>query len=484
MDSPFPSWITKTMIRGVKGFNLDAYLMALEGWRRGLTLTWYLDPSEETDLKLIGFNPLGKSFSLKNNENGKVHYFYRSRGDLVSNEAVDIVQDKYKTKQMLLEAGVPTPKGFKFEKNEKIEQIIEKFNQEGLNYPVVIKPVFGSLGKGVIINIKNKEELKNALIETNNSEDRYNSYVIEEHIEGEEFRLYVIGDEVVAATKRVPANVVGDGKSTIKELIEEKNKLRKENPYLRKKLIKIDDSVENFIKNKGLSLESIPEKDELVYLKGPSNIAAGGDPIDATDRISAVAKTVAVSAVKAIPHLIHAGVDIIVNKEEAYIIEINSTADIVLHLFPIEGHPRNVPEKIIDYYFPETKGYAKEKTQLYFDYREINKILRNKLAQKLVITNSPKGKLYSKKFIVSGKVQKVGYRNWIKKQALKKGLHGYTRNLKSGKVEVVIYSDDLDKINSFKNICSKGPKKAKVEGIKELECKSSLKIGFEIRKTL
>ena len=483
MDSPFPSWITKRMIRGVKGFNLDAYLMALEGWRRGLTLTWYLDPSEETDMKIIGFNPLGKSFSLKNNETGKVHYFYRSRGDLVSNEAVDIVQDKYKTKQMLLEAGVPTPKGFKFEKNEKIEQIIEKFNQEGLNYPVVIKPVFGSLGKGVIINIKNKEELKNALIETNNSEDRYNSYVIEEHIEGEEFRLYVIGDEVVAATKRVPANVVGDGKSTIKELIEEKNKLRKENPYLRKKLIKIDDSVENFIKNKGLSLESIPEKDELVYLKGPSNIAAGGDPIDATDRISAVAKTVAVSAVKAIPHLIHAGVDIIVNKEEAYIIEINSTADIVLHLFPIEGHPRNVPEKIIDYYFPETISNKNAKTNIYFDYREIRKILSNHLAQEITLTDAPKGNLYMIRYIVSGKVQKVGYRKWIKEQAVKQGLHGYTRNLSNGNVVVVVGSDNEEKLKKFKELCKKGPKKAKVEQIKELDWTTPIKLGFEIRKT-
>lgn len=483
MESPFPSWITKQMIRGARGFNLDAYLMALEGWRRGLTLTWYLDPSEVTDMKIIGFNPLGKSFSLKNKETGKIHYFYRSRGDLVSNVAVEIAQNKLVTKQKLLESGVQTPKGFKFTKEDNIDEIINKFYMENLSFPIVIKPILGSLGKGVITNINSEQELLESLRITLTNEE-YDEFIIEQHIEGEEFRIYVIDDEVVAATKRIPANIIGNGKSTIYELINEKNNNRQENPYLKKKLINLDDNIDEFLKNKNLTLDSIPEKDERVLLKGPSNISAGGDPIDVTESISDQAKRVAISAVKSIPNLIHAGVDVIVTNDEAYIIEINPTADIIMHLFPIEGSPQNVPEKIIDYYFPETKGYAKEKTQLYFDYREISKILRNKLAQKLVVTNSPKGKLYSKRFIVSGKVQKVGYRNWIKKQALKKGLHGYTRNLKNGKVVVVISSDDLDKINSFKNICSKGPKKAKVESIKELEWKSSLKIGFEIRKTI
>src|SRR5699024_1912521 len=203
---PFPDWITNQMIRGVRGFNLDAYLMALEGWRRGLTLTWYLDPAMVTDLKIIGFNPLGKSFSLENKETRKKHYFYRSRGDLVANEAVDLVHDKFKAKQLLMDAGVSTPKGFKFDKQDSTENIITRLKEDEIDYPVVVKPIFGSLGKGVITNIKNEAELLVALEVTMGNEE-YGQFILEQHIEGEEYRIYVVGDEVVAATKRIPAHV-------------------------------------------------------------------------------------------------------------------------------------------------------------------------------------------------------------------------------------------------------------------------------------
>lgn len=482
MQIPFPDWITKQMIRGARGFNLDAYLMALEGWRRGLTLTWYLDPSEVTNLKIIGFNPLGKSFSLKNNETGKEHHFYRSRGDLVANEAVDLVHDKFKTKQLLLDNGVSTPKGFKFYKNEEIDNVIKKFKDEDFDYPVVVKPIFGSLGKGVITNIQNETELFAALKETKNNEE-YDEFIIEEHIEGDEYRVYVVGDEVVAATKRIPAHVVGDGKSTIQQLIDKKNEQRKENPYLRNKLIEVDENVESFISSEGLTVDSVPVEGKHVALKGPSNIAAGGDPIDVTDNISNSFKWFSVNVVKSIPGLTHTGIDIIVNGEEFFLIEINATADIIMHTFPVEGTPRNVPRKIMDYYFPETKGLAKNKGKLYFDYREIRHILRDKLAQELTLRDAPKGELHTVRYIVSGKVQKVGYRAWIRRQAVRKGLHGYTRNLKNGKVVVVVSSDNKEKLKNFKDICAQGSKRANVETVIELEWTGPIKIGFEIRKT-
>src|SRR5699024_6026699 len=98
----FPKWISKQMVAGIRGFNLDAYLVALEGWRRGLTLKWYGDPSAVTDLKIIGFYPLGKTFSLSSKD--KTHFFYRSRGDKVANEAVDIGANKHTTKEFLKKA--------------------------------------------------------------------------------------------------------------------------------------------------------------------------------------------------------------------------------------------------------------------------------------------------------------------------------------------------------------------------------------------
>src|SRR5699024_10657241 len=106
-------------------------------------------------------------------------------------------------------------------------------------------------------------------------------------------------------------------------------------------------------------LSDVPDKDEIVYLKGESNISAGGDSVDVTDNIRSEVREVAIEAVKAIPGLNHAGVDMIVNEKDAVVIEINSTGSTALHTFPLYGESQNVAEKIIDYYFPETKDIDK-----------------------------------------------------------------------------------------------------------------------------
>src|SRR5690625_1636636 len=465
MTNSFPKWITKRMIKGARGFNLDSYLVALEGWRRGLTLTWYYDPAEVTDMTIIGFNPLGKTFSLESNEQQMTHYFYRSRGDKVSNEAADIVHQKHQAKTYFNKSGVPTPKGIMFDRNTEEDAIIERV--ESLKYPVVLKPVLGSLGKGVITNIHSEEELFDAIKNVQDQYDGYNQYIVEEQFDGDEYRVYVIGDKVAAATKRVPANVVGDGVHSIEQLIEEKNKQKRENPYLNKKLIKLDDTVLVFLKKQGLDSGYIPENGEMVKLRGQANISAGGDPIDATDNISEKVEKVAIAAVRAIPELIHAGVDIIADDKEIKVIEVNGTADISMHVFPIEGSPQNVPEKIIDFYYPSTIGSATDRTEIFFSYMDIRNILRDKLAQKITISDAPNGTLHTTRYIVSGKVQKVGYRIWIRNQAIKRGLHGYTRNLKNGNVVVIVGGSNRNDVEDFKKTCYKGPAKAKVENVRE-----------------
>ncbi|HLS67167.1 MAG TPA: acylphosphatase, partial [Pseudogracilibacillus sp.] len=470
MGKIFPEWLTKQMIKGARGFNLDAYVMALEGWRRGLTLTWYLNSTKVTSLKLIGFNPLGKSFSLYSEESDKTHHFYRSRGDKVSNQAVDIVQNKYLAKEYFQAANISTPKGIKFNYHSKYDDILNKI--DFLEFPLVIKPTTGSLGKEVVTNITDFDQLREKV---NNAQlsDTYDEFIIEEHFEGEEYRVYVVGNKVVAATKRVPANVYGDGVSTISELVDKKNKLRKDNPYLATKPILIDNVVIDYLEKQDLSLTSIPATNQVVYLKGQSNISAGGDPVDFTDELDQEVVSLAVNAVKSIPGLNHAGVDIIFNGNSAKVIEINATADIAMHLFPVKGKPRNVPEKIIDYYFPKTKGFAKGKSSMYFDYREVNSMLRRQQAQEVKLMDAPKDELIKTRFIVSGTVQGVGYRKWIRQRAVSNGIHGYVRNLKNGSVVVIAASDNKETLSHFKKICRKGSPRAKVEQIKELDWNGS-----------
>lgn len=480
MTSSFPKWLTKRMIKGVSGFNLDSYLVALEGWRRGLTLTWYYDPSEVTDMKIIGFNPLGKTFSLESNEQQTTHYFYRSRGDKVSNEAVEIVHQKHQAKTYLNKEGVPTPKGIMIDKGTDKKEILNNINV--LNYPLVVKPVLGSLGKGVTTEIQNEEDLFAAIKSIENNYEDYDQFIIEEYVNGEEYRVYVVNDQVAAVTKRIPANVIGDGQSTIKELIETKNHEKKENPYLSKKPIKLDDTIINYLHRQDMSIEDVPAKDQHVRLKGQSNISAGGDPIDATDELNEFSKNVAISAIKAIPGLIHAGVDIIVNDESTTVLEVNATADISMHIFPMAGESQNVPAEIINYYFPNKEANSINKSRLYFDYMDVRGILRRKLAQEIRLTNVPNGKFHTTRYIISGKVQKVGFRNWIRKEAIRRGLHGYTRNLKNKKV-VVVVGGNKKTVENFKDVCAKGPSKAKVKNVSELEWESPIKLGFEIRKS-
>src|SRR5690625_4384533 len=398
MGNSFPSWLTKQMIRGVRGFNLDAYLMALEGWRRGLTLTWYLDPTLETDLKIIGFYPLGKSFSLENGE--KIHYFYRSRGDKVANKAVDISTNKQLTRERLIEAKVPTPRGETFNLNTtNFEEILK--SARGLGFPLVAKPTFDSLGKGVTTNIKNESEVVDSINHIKNI--GYDDVIIEEYFEGVDYRLYVVGDKVVGGTKRIPANVVGDGQHTIKQLIELKNKEREKNPYLSTRLINIDEGTVRNLHKQNLTLKSILSVNERLFLKDAANVSAGGDTIDVLEKLSPEIKNIAVKALNAIPGLHHAGIDILIRDGKCTVIEINSTADISMHIFPMTGESRNVPASIIDYYFPETKNLAIGNELIYFNYRGIRRLLLNNLVQSYKVMDAPK-RLYKTRYIVTGKI--------------------------------------------------------------------------------
>ena len=481
MTESFPNWLRKRMLKGTKGFALDSFILALEGWRRGLTLTWYYDSKEVTNMKNLGSDSFGKVFSLESFDNQNIHYFFRSRGDKVSNDAVAIVQQKHKAKTYFMDEKVPTPKGIMFDKTVEKQVILDRV--KSLTYPLVVKPVQGNFGKGVITNIQDETELVQAIDYLITNFEEYNDYIIEEFFEGEEYRVYVIGNEVVAASKRIPANVKGDGIQTIEQLIHEKNKMRKKNPYLAERLIDIDQNIVMHLQKQNFHLSSVPEQNQVIRLKGPANISAGGDPIDATESLTDKVQKVAIAAVKSIPLLVHAGVDVIVHDDDVSVLEVNATSDISMHTFPLEGTPRNVAEKIIDYYFPNSKALAKDRTNIYFDYNDIRKILRDKLAQELTISDAPPSPLYTARYIVSGKVQKVGYRVWIRNQAVKRALHGYTRNLENGNVVVVIGGSNKEEVENFKKVCFRGPAKSKVKRVRKLEWNGPIKLGFEIRKS-
>src|SRR5690625_4546214 len=163
-----PNWLTKypaEIFMGIDGPKLDAYAVALEGWRRGLTLKWHTkDTPAFKEMKTWYVERPGQLFSLGDEK--KEHFFFRTRGDLVSNEAVEIGADKGITKAHLEKANIPTPKGKTFSSETSDDEIIEY--AEKLGYPLVIKPTDGSFGRGITANIANKAEFEKTLEYTRN----------------------------------------------------------------------------------------------------------------------------------------------------------------------------------------------------------------------------------------------------------------------------------------------------------------------------
>lgn len=473
--------LSKDVIKNINKFQLDSFLIAYEGWRRGLTLKWYQDESNECKLSRLNSSTSGKFFSLTSPE--KTHYFFRSRGDKVQNKTVRLCQNKENTKTILQEGNIPVPQGEQFNISEENE--ILKF-AEKIGYPLVIKPVSGSMGRGVFINLTNETELMDILTHYKNNLP-YKKIIVEKHYQGKEYRIYVVGDKAVSVINRIPANITGDGINTIKELISLKNKQRKQNPYLAAKPIKIDYEINQMLTKQNLNENSILEKNKKIFLRELSNLSTGGEPIDETNEITPEVKQIAIDALKAMPSIPHAGVDVIIspeNDKKAVVLEINATAEIAFHLFPLNNKPVDLPARIIDYYFPETIN--NHKTKFYFDYKSILEPLKTSSTKLVEVTPAPIGKLYRKIYTVEGKLSNVGYLSWIRRQALTKNLHGSIKKINKNKIKIDVIGTDKNMIEEFFNICEKGSKKSRVENVSSVDKKINqnevFKLGFKIKK--
>ncbi|HQU84010.1 MAG TPA: cyanophycin synthetase [Pyrinomonadaceae bacterium] len=266
--------------------------------------------------------------------------------------SVDIAGDKSATKKLLGEMGVPVPKGYRIRDEEDLESTIER-----IGYPVVIKPLDGNHGKGATVGINSIEDAKVAF----GKAKEYSRWVIvEKQLIGNDFRALVVNNRLIAVAERIPAHVVGDGKSTIQLLVDKINSDPRrgyghENVLTQ---IDIDGQSERLIKAKGYTLETVLEKDEILHLKTTANISTGGTAIDRTDEVHP--KNVFLfERIARIVGLDIAGIDIIatnvsepLDESGGGIIEVNAAPGFRMHLAPSEGIGRNVAEHVIDMLFP------------------------------------------------------------------------------------------------------------------------------------
>src|SRR5699024_38645 len=274
--------------------------------------------------------------------------------------------------------------------------------------------------------------------------------------------------------------------STIKQLIKEKNKIRKLNPYLAAKPIQIDDDIKRNLQKLGMTEQSILEKGKKVFLRTLSNLSAGGDPIDETDHLPNEVKQIAIDSLKVLPSIPHAGVDIIVNEDrpsESVLLEVNATAEIAFHLFPITGKSRDVPKAIVDYYF--TKTTKRKKSQFYFDYESLLEPLRTWSAAEISVMLAPRKKLNGMKYIIEGDFDRDSFKEWIKRLALRRKLHGYIKDLTDNKVEVFVVGTNPKRFETFLKVIEKGNKTTTINNIKyeaiKIKDTDYFQIGFQIK---
>jgi len=272
-----------------------------------------------------------------------------------SNIAVDIACNKEETKRMLEMASIPVASGSICVDEEDLEHTIKK-----IGYPIVIKPLDGNHGKGASINVVTWEDAKEGLAYAKKYSRRV---IVEKFITGFDFRVLVIDNKLVAAAKRVPAHVLGDGKSTIQELIDITNKDPRRGYGHENVLteITVDRDTTDLLEKLGYSLDTVPNNGETVYLKSTANLSTGGTSVDVTDMMHPENIFLAERIARVIG-LDVCGIDIMaenltqpLKENGGVILEVNAAPGFRMHLAPSEGLPRNVAAPVIDMLYPPGK---------------------------------------------------------------------------------------------------------------------------------
>ncbi len=269
-----------------------------------------------------------------------------------SSIGVELACDKEDTKHLLEQANIAVPKGEIVRTERGLKDAIDY-----IKYPIVIKPINGNHGRGITIDINNYED---ALEGFKAAKEVSRRVIIEKYITGDDYRLLVINHRLVAAALRTPAHVVGDGKSTIQELVDKVNEDPRRGYGHEKVLtaIKMNDMTLNLIQAAGYSIESILEKDEVLTLKDTANLSTGGTAKDVTDIVHPENIFMA-ERISRVIGLDICGIDVMcsdiskpLRETGGAVLEVNAGPGFRMHLAPTEGIPRNVAAPVVDMMFP------------------------------------------------------------------------------------------------------------------------------------
>ena len=270
--------------------------------------------------------------------------------DTTSAVAESIAQDKELTKTLLRSAGVPVPHGRPVHDEDDAWAVAQR-----VGLPVVVKPQHGNQGKGVTVNVVSRGQLEPAF----KAAAEYGTVMVEKYLYGADYRMLVVGNKLVAAARRDPPLVIGDGRATVRELVERVNADPRRGDGHMSSLtkIRIDDIAVERLRAQGLTPESVPRKGESVLLRNNANLSTGGSATDVTDDVHRDVAARAVAAAQMVGLHI-CGVDVVcesvlrpLEEQSGGIVEVNAAPGLRMHLTPSYGRGRQVGEAIIDHLF-------------------------------------------------------------------------------------------------------------------------------------
>lgn len=370
----FSDHLMRLRFEGIEHVGRKAYLLALAAWQRGLRVTFHYEMASHcprfAHLPFSGFR--GEFLTICDGRSP--HTFFRVLGDRVSQEVSAVCESKPHTKAVLKKAGVDVPAGVVVESAQ--HAVVDRFLASCVASRFLLKPLAGTLGQGVVRNLTKDEVRKrvSALDEP---------MLLEEFLIGKEFRVYVAGTRLVSAGLRRPASVEGDGRHTIRELVDKKAAMRRTHPDYRKDPLVLDKAAEAFLAARGYTTEQIPTAGERVYLNDTPGTQFGGDFVDGMPELSEAAAEAAKRTVAALS-LPVAGVDLLVlggkdNVSRVVVLEANQNPYIDYDVLPFPGVYRGggnrIAESIIDEYFPHTVDNPRH-PRASFDFNAICRMLQ------------------------------------------------------------------------------------------------------------
>lgn len=347
-----------------------------------------------------------------------------------------IAVSKDLTLRLLQQAGVPTAGGAAFSREQRSEAVAYA---ERLGGPWVVKPAGGAWGTGVTTDIRSIADLDAALERVASSRFGPSGYIIERFVVGGDYRISVVGGRAVSIVRRDPGCVVGDGERSIASLALVKNVERRANPFLRGGPLTFDDTTLRVLASQQLDPTVVPEPGRRIRLREIGNLTQGGESHEVLEATHPSVLEVAVAAVSAVPGLRQAGVDLIIadhrrpaDQQRLAVLELNATAEIAQHHFPMYGPQRNVARHIV----------------------------RHHAGSAGLDVTPPRSELTVRLEVV-GHVQRVGFRRWLASEARRLGLAGRVSNDPGGRSVQAVLQGRTTAVSALATRCIGGPPTAR-----------------------